>query len=211
MSIATLILGESGAGKSTSMRNLDPSKTLLIQAIKKPLPFKSEGWAYRTETAGNILVTDNSERIINLMRKTKRKIIILDDYQYILANEFMRRSAERGYDKFTEIAKHAWDIFNVSSELADDVRVYILSHTQTDELGTRMKTIGKLLDDKITCEGMFTIVLKAIRHDGENLFSTVNNGSDTTKSPMGMFDTETIPNDLLIVDQAITNYYGVTQ
>src|SRR5690606_13161198 len=107
-SIATLILGQSGTGKSTSLRNMNPEDVLLIQAIKKPLPFRSNDWKYLTKEGGSIYVCDNSEKIINVMQKTERKIIIIDDNQYIMANEFMRRSAERGFDKFTEIAKNMW-------------------------------------------------------------------------------------------------------
>lgn len=214
MSISTVILGESGSGKSTSMRNLDPSNTLLIQVVKKPLPFKSTGWSYfnkETNKTGNIVVSDDWEVINSIMRKTKRKIIIIDDFQYVLANEFMRRSAERGFDKFTEIAKHAWEIFNAANGLDDDVRVYLMSHTATDEHGnTKIKTIGKLLDEKITPEGLFTIVLRTVVTDKDYFFSTRNNGQDTVKSPIGLFDSERIQNDLLEVDTAIRNFYDIT-
>lgn len=119
MSIATLIIGESGTGKTSSLRNFNAADTLLIQPVKKPIPFKSAGWAYinSDNVAGNILVTDDSNRIIAAMKKTRRKVIILDDFQYVLANEYMRRSEERGYDKFTDIGRHAWDILSAASAL----------------------------------------------------------------------------------------------
>src|SRR5690606_16153694 len=127
-------------------------------------------------------VLDDSEHIVHVMRNTHRKVIVLDDFQYILANEFMRRSAEVGYTKFSEIGKHAWDILMAATELPDDVRVYILSHTETTETGkTKVKTIGKMLDDKITLEGMLTIVLRTCVVNGNYLFSTKNNGTDTVK------------------------------
>lgn len=210
MSIATLILGQSGTGKSTSLRSMDASQTLLIQTIRKPLPFRSKGWAYRSkeQPAGNIFVTDSSNEIIAIMRKTQRKVIVLDDFQYMLANEFMRRSDERGFDKFTEIGRHAWDVLSAAGTLADDVRVYVLSHTEEDQSGTtKIKTIGKMLDEKITCEGMFTIVLRTDVTDGEYTFTTRNNGRDTVKSPMGLFDADRIPNDLAFVDGAVTAFY----
>lgn len=214
MSIATMILGESGTGKSTSLRNMKADQVLLIQALKKPLPFRSKDWAYRDKEKapnGNVFVLDDSEQIIHVMRNTKRKIIVLDDFQYILANEFMRRSAEVGFTKFSEIGKHAWDILMAAGDLADDVRVYILSHTETTETGkVKVKTIGKMLDDKITLEGMLTIVLRTSVVNGNYLFSTRNNGSDTVKSPMGLFEDETIENDLAAVDAAIQEYYSIT-
>jgi len=214
MSTATLIIGESGTGKSSAMRNLDPQRTLLIQSVKKRLPFTTKGtdWAHRGEEhpAGNIFVTDDSTRIVQLMRNTSRKIIVLDDWQYILANEFMRRSDERGFDKFTDIGRHAWDVIRAANDLADDVRVYILAHSQSDELGrVRTKTIGKLLDEKITVEGMFTIVLRTIVRDGQYFFSTNNSGLDTVKSPIGLFDKEFIENDLAMVDGRICDYYEI--
>lgn len=213
MSIATLILGQSGTGKSSAMRSMDPAQTLLIQTIKKPLPFRASGWS-RVSVEGkarNIFVTDKSDEIIAIMRKTQRKVIVLDDFQYMLANEFMRRSDERGFDKFTEIGRHAWDVLSAAGTLADDVRVYVLSHTEEDQSGnTKIKTIGKMLDEKITIEGMFTIVLRTDVSDGEYSFTTRNNGRDTVKSPMGLFESERIPNDLAHVDGAITAFYEFT-
>ena len=210
MSIATLILGESGTGKSSSMRNFSPDEVLLIQSIRKPLPFRSPGWKSVTPEGGNIIVTDNADKIMDCCRRTRRKIIVIDDFQYVLANEFMRRTDERGYDKFTEIGKHAWQVFTGISDLAADVRVYVMSHTQDDDHGkTKIKTIGRMLDEKITPEGMFSIVLRTTVIDREYLFSTQNNGSDTVKSPLGMFAEERIPNDLSAVDSAICDYYGI--
>lgn len=213
MSTSTLILGSSGSGKSTSMRNMDPSNTLLIQAVRKPLPFPSKAWRYfhkDTCPTGNVFVTDQWDTIIKLVSKTGRKVIVIDDFQYVLANEFMRRSDERGFDKFTEIGRHAWEVLTAISQLPDDVRVYVLSHTQEDEHGNvKMKTIGKLLDEKITCEGLFTIVLRSIVSDDRFLFATKNSGSDTVKAPMGLFDEERIENDLAAVDAAICGYYGI--
>ncbi|PUA19614.1 AAA family ATPase [Glaciimonas sp. PCH181] len=214
MSISTVILGESGSGKTASLRNLNPADTLLIQVVKKPLPFRAKGWSYfNTESnkTGNIFVSDDWIVMSAIMRKTKRKVIIIDDFQYVLANEFMRRSDERGYDKFTEIAKHAWELFNAANTLADDVRVYLLSHTQTNDQGDiKLKTIGKMLDEKITPEGLFTIVLRTIVTDKDYFFSTRNNGHDTVKSPIGLFDSERVPNDLSVIDARISQYYELT-
>lgn len=212
MSIAIMVLGESGTGKSTSMRSMDPAQTLLIQAIKKPLPFRSEGWKHVTKDGGNMIVSDDAAQIIELMHRTKRDVIVLDDYQYILANEFMRRTDERGYDKFTDIGKHAWEIIRAAADLPDHKRVYILSHTETTDAGrVKAKTIGRMLDEKITLEGMFSIVLRTAVINDQYVFRTRNNGSDTTKTPLGMFEQETIPNDLAAVDAAIVDYYQLAQ
>lgn len=214
MSISTIILGESGTGKTTSLRNLDPVHTLLIQSVKKPIPFKSKGWKYfsRENPAGNIFVSDDAAKILTLMEKTSRKVIVLDDWQYVLANEFMRRSQETGFQKFSDIGRHAWDILMKAGTLPDDVRVYILAHTTTDEFGhTRIKTIGKMLDEKIVPEGLVTICLRTNVNSGVYQFATRNSGSDTTKTPMGMFDADLIDNDLAAVDAAICDYYDLTQ
>lgn len=212
MSIATFILGESGTGKSTSLRNLDPSKTLLIQAIRKPLPFRAKGWKVRVslKSEGNIIQTDDPPLIEKLMRQSPHDVVVLDDFQYVMANEFMRRTDERGFDKFTEIGRHAWDILKAASELADHRRVYILAHTDTDQNGrVKVKTIGKMLDEKITLEGMVTIVLRTQVRDGHYTFATQNNGTDTCKSPMGMFADQFIPNDLAEVDRSICEFYDL--
>lgn len=207
-----MILGESGTGKSASLRNLNPAQTLLIQSIKKPLPFKNNWHKSTKEISTGIVVTDKSESIIRGMKNTSAEIIVIDDFQYVLANEFMRRSDERGFDKFTEIGRHAWDILDAASKLDDRKRVYILSHTESTETGkTKIKTIGKMLDEKITLEGMVTIVLKTAIHDGNYFFTTKNNGNDTVKTPMGLFDNDMIDNDLAFVDAEIAKYYDLKE
>ena len=153
---------------------------------------------------------DDSSRIVTYINSYAKqfKRIVVDDFQYVMANEFMRRAMERGYDKFTEIARHAWDIAECVRSLPQDVIVYIMCHTDTDAEGTeRLKTIGKLLDEKIVLEGMSTIVLKTSVSDGKYCFLTQNNGKDTTKSPAGMFPSYAIDNDLKYVDDKIRSYY----
>jgi hypothetical protein len=218
MSIAIMVLGQSGTGKSTSLRNMNPEQTLLIQAVKKPLPFKSKAWTYydaENNPKGNMFVTDNSMQIVKIMQQTKREIIIIDDFQYILANEFMRRVLDKetgnaAFAKYNEIARNAWDILMTTGQLDANKRVYILGHTQEDENGRiKAKTIGKLLDEKITVEGLVTLVLRTHVINGNYIFSTKNNGTDTVKTPLGMFDDEHIENDLDMVDKTIREYYDI--
>ena len=208
MSTPALFLGESGSGKSTALRNLNPKETLLIQAIKKPLPFKVDGWGYFSpeNKAGNMFVTDKPNDIIALMQGTKRKIIVIDDFQYILSNELLRRFRETGYGKFSEIGYNGWNLINMAAGLADDVRVFITAHTMTGEDGvTKIKTPGKLLETH-SVEGMFSIVLRSLMVDGKYYFSTRNSGSDTVKTPVGMFKEDLIDNDMAVVDQAIKDF-----
>lgn len=216
MSIATLILGESGTGKSTSLRNLNPENVLLIQAVRKPLPFRSTGWKPVIKgEGGSVYSTDESSHIVAAMRRTTKPIIIIDDFQYVLANEFMRRvtdveSGNAAFAKYNEIARHAWDVLMQASTLEDHKRVYILSHTSTDDFGkTKIKTIGKLLDEKIVLEGLVTIVLRTVVANGKYLFSTKNSGADTVKSPIDLFAEDQIENDLQQVDSAICAYYNI--
>jgi len=214
MSIPVLIIGKSGTGKSTSLRNLNPDDCFLVQTIKKPLPFKSYKWqkwnAERNE--GSVIHTDDAKKMIHVIKMAKsksRNIVIIDDFQYQMSNTFMRKAFEKGYDKFTGIARDAWDICQAAIDEDSDIRIYILSHTQEDEYGEniKMKTIGKMLDDKITMEGMFSIVLRSAIDDGHYKFLTKNNGHDTVKTPMGLFESGECDNDLNMIDEKICDYY----
>ena len=151
------------------------------------------------------------------MKRTAKDVIVIDDFQYVMANEFMRRVTDNetgnsAFAKYNEIARHAWDVLTAATSLADTKRVYLLSHTSTDEFGkTKIKTIGKLLDEKIVMEGLVTIVLRTAVINDQYLFRTRNNGNDTVKSPIDLFADETIHNDLAAVDQAICEFYGLTE
>ena len=210
MSIATMILGQSGTGKSTSLRNLDPAKTLLIQCISKPLPFRPTGWKTRRNASdtGNVIQTSNPVLIEKLMRQSPHEVVVIDDYQAVMVNELMSRSTEKGYEKFTDIGKNAFNIFNAAGQLAPHRRVYLLAHTQTDDFGNvRMKTVGKMVDQTLVPEGYFTIVLRTEVINSNYLFRTQTNGQDCCKSPIGMFSDVAVPNDLAEVDAAIVHYF----
>ena len=212
MSIACMVLGQSGTGKTTSLRNFNPVDVLLIQCIKKPLPFRSPGWKTRQclKSEGNVIQTSDPALIEKIMRQSPQSIVVIDDYQAVLVNELLLRSTEKGYDKFTDIARNAWNLFNTAGDLADNRRVYILAHTQTDDFGhTKMKTVGKMVDQTLVPEGYFTIVLRTEVINNNYRFSTQTNGQDCCKSPIGMFQDYHIENDLSKVDEAISTFYGI--
>lgn len=214
MSYKILIIGETGSGKSTSLRTLNPEETFIINCIGKDLPFK--GWRssykpYSKENPqGNIFTTTNAGLILKLMDKIKDmphiKNVIIDDFQYIMSFEFMERAKERGYDKFTEIGQNAFNVMKKASELRDDQIVVILSHSEDvivdGFIKTKAKTVGRMLDEKITLEGLFSMVLIARvsrTEDGISYyFETNSSGNSTAKSPMDMFPNK-IPNDLQYV------------
>lgn len=205
MAIPCMILGESGTGKSASLRNFQPDEVGIINVSGKPLPFRNKL---------NVYKSDSYPQIRKVLLGSKAPSIVIDDAQYLMANEFMRRSDERGYDKFTEIAKNFWSLVQeiVAQQMPDEQIVYFLMHTDTTDDGrVRAKTIGKMLNEKITLEGLFTIVLRTCVSDGVYTFRTVNSGSDTVKTPMGMFQTAEIDNDLKAVDTAIREYYGINR
>lgn len=216
MGTATLILGESGTGKSTSLRNLNPQEVILVRPVGKPLPFKSKEWkAWDTKAKqGTVVTTDRWDTIKTVIQAAHgygKRIVVIDDFQYVMSNEFMRRSEEKSFDKFTEIGRHAWEVIKAAQDAPDDLRVYFMAHTEETQMGrVKMKTIGKMLDEKITVEGMFTIVLRTLTRDEQFFFTTKNNGADTVKSPMGMFETNEIDNDLAFVDATICDYWGLS-
>ena len=201
MGNSVFILGRSGTGKSASLRNFKSNEILHINVMSKPLPFKGRF----AETYNG----DDYQAIAKAINATKCKSIVIDDAQYLMANEFMRRSSELGYQKFTDIANNFWTLINsINNDLPFDVIVYFLMHTDQDDNGNeKAKTIGKLLDEKICIEGMSSIVLKTAVKDGVYTFTTQNNGHDTVKSPLGMFPTYEIDNDLKAVDTTIREYW----
>jgi energy-coupling factor transporter ATP-binding protein EcfA2 len=218
MSNTILIIGESGSGKSTSIRNLNPLETVIINVLDKPLPFKGFKKNY-IKTAiedkkVNYFATDEAAKIkaaIDKINTTRPEVknIIIDDFQYIMANEFMRRALERGFDKFSEIGQKTWDLIKHISQGREDINCFILSHSDTDQSGKiKCKTIGKMLDDKICVEGMFTIVLHALTSDNKYKFLTQNDGTHLAKSPLGMFKEKYIDNDLLEINKAINDYFN---
>lgn len=201
MAIGVLILGESGSGKSYSMRNLSPDEVKVISVEKPILPFKNHL---------DVVRTSDVDKIVKELKTTDKKIAVIDDFQYILGLAAMRRSLEKGWDKFSEMQFDYFKVLDALKDLPDDMIVYFMSHIETDENGvTKIKTIGKALDKYITIEGLFMIVLGTRVSDGNYYFITQTNGKDTLKTPDGMFPSYAIDNDLKYVDEKIRNYYEI--
>ena len=206
MAVCTLIIGKSGSGKSASMMNLDPAKTALISVLGKPLPFKGKFDQY---------VTDDSAKIIGAVKATKREIIVIDDANYVMTNIFMRDHSATGggnsvFTLYNTIGDKFWNMIDAFSKIPEDKRVYVMMHEEQNDFGSiRPKTIGRMIDEKVCLEGMFTICLRCIVSNGKHIFRTQSDGLDVSKSPMGMFETDEIPNDLAFVDEAICEYYEI--
>ncbi len=201
MAILVMIYGQSGTGKSTSLRNFDPNEIAVINVSGKPLPFRTKMQTYNT---------DDYNKIMGAMQKTERKSIVIDDATYLMVGEFMRNAKVVGYQKYTDMAYSFNQLLEFASKLPDDRIIYFIGHSeQADDGREHFKTIGKMLDNYVTVEGKFTIVLKTVVQDGKYLFATHNNGQDTVKSPMGLFENDFIENDLKMVDTAIREYWGV--
>lgn len=213
MSSAVLIIGPSGSGKSTAIRTLDPETTYMLNVLGKPLPFKGYKKHYNVDKK-NYYQTDDWTRILKCIHavnteKPGIKTLVIDDLQYILAGEFMRRVSERGYDKYSELANHFWQIINAVTNTREDLICILLSHNDVDHTGrSKLKTIGKLLDEKVTVEGMFTTILHSMVTDEGYRFLTQHDGIHTAKSPLDMFDRQYIPNDLKIVRDTVEQYFN---
>lgn len=216
MSTSILVIGESGTGKSTAIRNLNPNETFVISVLDKPMPFKGARKHYKTADGedGNYFASDSCGAILKGLHSinTNRpnvKSIIIDDFQYLMAHEYMRRANEKGFTKFSEISQHAWSVMHLAGNLRNDLMVFILAHSEQREDGIfRCKTIGKMLNEKITVEGMFTIVLHSLIQDDEYGFLTQTTKNYLAKSPMEMFDDLFITNDLQFVRDKADNYFN---
>ena len=201
MGIPVLILGESGSGKTYSVKNMDPEKVGIFLVEKPRLPFRKEFKCKKNATYFDIM---------KALSEPKLKQYVIDDSQYLLVNEFFDRAGEIGYQKFTDMALNFRNLIHfVINKAPDDVIVYFLHHTETDNNGKiKAKTIGRMLDEKLTVEGLFDIVLRTQVDPDGHWFITQSNGYDTVKSPEEMFDLK-IPNDLEMVDKTIREYYGM--
>lgn len=203
MASVVMVIGQSGTGKSTSLRNFKKGECSVINVSKKPLPFPCDL---------NVANVGSYKTIKELMFKTQSPAIVVDDCTYLIVNEYMSKADEKGYDKYTNMAKNFWEFINFCiTELPDDKVVYFLGHSEKGDDGREhFKTVGKMLDNTVVLEGYCTVVLKTIVEDNHYYFSTKNNGYDTVKTPLGMFQDERIDNDLKAVDTRIREYFKIT-
>ena len=222
------IVGASGSGKSTSLRNLNPEETFIINVAGKPLPIKGFKKNYKLlqqnpETkkfTGNLYNTSDVSKISQVLKiidKTRPevKIVVLEDSQYIMSFEMMDRSSEKGYEKFTQIAANFYSVLKEAMNMRDDLIICVLAHSENtgDQINPsyKIKTIGKMLDNMITIEGLFTYVLftdiiKNMDGELEHKFITQSDGTTTAKTPMGCFTDFYIDNDLQYVIEKIIEY-----
>lgn len=201
MAIIVMLYGQSGTGKSASLRNFKPGDVAIVNVSGKPMPFRGDIKTYNT---------DDYIKIDTAIGAAKPRSIVIDDATYLMTGEFMRTAKTSGYQKFTDMALNFYTLVKTAAALPDDKIVYFVGHCDADVNGMeKFKTIGKMLDEKITLEGLFTIVLKTVVTNGKYQFATQNSGTDTVKTPMGMFSDPLIDNDLALVDKTIREYYGM--
>lgn len=206
MATAVLIMGESGSGKSASLRNFAPNEISVFNITSKPLPFKQG--KTKIPKIDNATYTD----IANALAKPNKRAYVIDDAGYLLSFEMFKRATETGYTKFTEMAKNFFDMLDfINTKLPSDIIVYITMHTEDDSEmhKVKAKTIGKMLDQNLKIEGLFSIVLRAVQTENGYKFVTGGDMVSTAKSPIGMWEEEMIDNDLKAVDTTIREYYDM--
>lgn len=206
MGISVLIIGKSGSGKSTSLRNFTKDEIGIINVLSKPLPFKND-----LPTVD----TDVYEDVKKVLEKSKVNSIVIDDAGYLITNNFMRKHSNVGngnavFNFYNDMADQFWELIEFSKTLPKEKITYFFMHEDKNDFGDiKPKTIGKILDDKVCVEGMFTIVLRAKKVDKNYYFFTQSTDGDVAKTPMGMFDDLYIDNDLKLVDKIIREYYNI--
>ena len=206
MATAVLNMGESGSGKSASLRNFAPNEISVFNVTSKPLPFKQG--KTKIPKIDNATYAD----IANALANPNKRAYVIDDAGYLLSFEMFKRANETGYSKFTDMAKNFFDMLDfINTKLPNDIIVYITMHTEDDSEmhKTKAKTIGKMIDQNLNLEGLFTIVLRAMQTEEGYKFITRDDRVSTAKSPMGMFESDKIDNDLKEVDRIIREYYDM--
>ena len=198
-SVPVLLIGQSGSGKSTSLRNFTKDEVAVVNVLGKPLPFKTDIKAPKC---------DDYQAILKAIAGTKKKTIVIDDANYLITNEFMNKSSVKGFDKYNEMGNNFFNLINGIKNIEGGKTVYLIMHEDTDENGNvKPKTIGKLLDDKVNIQGMFTVCIRSMFDNGNYIFRLKTNGQDCVKTPFGMFESDTMDNDLKAFDKVVREYY----
>ncbi len=203
MGEAILCYGKSGSGKSRSLLNFGEDEIFLVNVIGKRMPFAKK---FKYE-----MTSDNVDVIKSKLKAMPCKVAVIDDAGYMMTNTFMRnRDAKDQFSVYNQIGDMMWGLVRyVKKELPDDVLVYILMHEESDDFGnTKLRTIGKLLDQKVCLEGMVTICLRCVARGTSHLFLTNSTGTGIEKSPEGLFELEE-PNDLKAIDTKIRKFWGI--
>ena len=201
-----LIYGKSGSGKSRSLKNFGEEEIFLANVIGKELPFRTQ-FKY-------VKVTDSVDTIIAGLQRMPCKTAVIDDAGYLMTSQFMAGNSQpkkgsSSFDLYNDIADSFWRLIRAIKDLPEDVNVYVMLHEETNDYGdTRLRTIGKLLNEKVCIEGMSAIVLRCVTQGKEHFFRTQTDGNDITKSPEDMFPDEKIENDLKAVDERIREFYS---
>ena len=201
-SIGVLLMGASGTGKSTSLRNLPAEETAIINVTNKPMPF-------RNKNGLKIVNCTNYEQMIKAIISTDKRIIVVDDSSYMMTFENFDKATQKGYDKFTTMAINYYNLIETPKHCDGEKIIYFVTHEEIDENGiTHPKSIGKMLSQQLVIEGLFSIVLRSMQKESQYVFQTHNDGTSVCKSPIDMFQDDFIPNDLAEVDKIIREYYG---
>lgn len=202
MGVPILILGRSGSGKSTSLMNFEPNELVICNVAGKPLPFRK-----------HLRKADrpNYSQIISALKRNDERCYVIDDANYLMSFESFDKAKQKGYEKFTDMAVNFKNLLDAAVETDENTTVYVMMHVDVDENGhTHAKTIGRMLDNQLCIEGLFPVVLMATRNSEGYGFDTQTDGFTPAKSPIGLFDSLRIPNDLKAVDDAIRNYWSMS-
>ena len=198
MGVCVLVLGESGSGKSTSLRNFEPDEVGILNVMGKPLPFRKKM---------QVLNKAGYNQVLNALQKNSLRCYVVDDAGYLMQNENFKRIKEAGYGKFSEMALHFQQLIDAATSTNDDTIVYVMMHYDLDVNGrAKPRTIGKMLDEKFCIEGACPVVLQSTIADGKYVFVSKGDGYNAAKAPMDMLP-DVMDNDLAAVDDAIRDYW----
>lgn len=211
-----LVIGQPGTGKTAAIRTLEPAKTFLVNVLEKPLPFRIKKADYtkisKSNPQGNMFASADWNELIRCIKNVSDNMpnienLIIDDWQYLMSSEYIRRHKERGFDKYTEIQVQAWSTIQACVQTRKNLNCFILTHSEVGPDGThKIQTLGKMLDEKMKLDGLFIHILHARFIDGQYMLQTKMDGPYLARSPMEMWQDTYIPNDLKLVAETVKNY-----